>query len=75
MFFFGMPPARGKKGSEQSIDIKPVKRYILYFDILGYKAYFDNKENDVLEFLSTGENKKSIASECIMAQYKNERKV
>lgn len=52
MFFFGMPPARGKKGSEQSIDIKPVKRYILYFDILGYKAYFDNKENDVLEFLS-----------------------
>ena len=26
--------------------------YIAYFDILGYKNFFDDKENDVLEFLN-----------------------
>lgn len=25
--------------------------YIAYFDILGYKAFFENQENDILEFL------------------------
>ena len=25
--------------------------YIAYFDILGYKNFFDDKENDILEFL------------------------
>ena len=25
--------------------------YIAYFDILGYKSFFDDKENDVFEFL------------------------
>lgn len=25
--------------------------YIAYFDILGYKAFFENQENDIIEFL------------------------
>lgn len=27
------------------------KYYIAYFDILGYKAFFEDKENDIMEFL------------------------
>ena len=52
MFIYETSPLRGN-GLESlpKSDAKPKKRFILYFDILGYKAYFNDKENDVMEFL------------------------
>lgn len=52
MFYFGMP-AQKTTGLNQGDGSNPLpqERFILYFDILGYKAYFENKENDIMEFL------------------------